>query len=286
MIDQAQTDKLQELLALSKNILVIFPETKDLDLFLATYCLYNFLASQSNARLLSPKFKQKIPNELNNLIEGKKVEVEIGKENLLISFPYREEQVENVSYFIGEDDKRFYLTIKPKKGAAPLNSNDVEFSYVGGRADLLILCGVEDLESLEQLYFAYEDLYKAANSHLVTINNFISDFGNLNLEISPTSSYCEAVFFLLKNLDKDSQAIFAKSNIPTLLLYGIEYKSGGLQSFDIDATTFLVVGQLLQLGAVRLFKLDTKTKESKVKIFTKNQKPIEQRQIHSIKQIS
>ncbi len=284
MIDQAQTDKFKEFLGLSKNTLVIFPETKDLDLFLASYCFYSFLSSSSDARLLSPKFKQKLPTELLDLIENKKIETELGKENLLMSFPYQEEQVDNVSYYIGEQDKRFYLTIKPKKGVAPLNSSKVEFSYAGSQADLLILCGVEDLEKLGQLYFAYENLYKSTNNHLVTINNFIPDFGNLNLDISPTSSYCEAVFYLLKDLDGEDRDILAKSDIPTLLLYGIEYKSRGLQSFDINADTFLAVAQLLQLGGMRLFKLDIKTKENNLtNSLKKSQKIIDQSQIHLIK---
>jgi hypothetical protein len=284
MIDQAQTDKFKEILGLSKNTLVIFPETKDLDLFLASYCLYSFLSSNSDARLLSPKFKQKLPTELLDLVESKKIETELGKENLLMSFPYQEEQVDNVSYYIGEQDKRFYLTIKPKKGVTPLDSSKVEFSYAGSQADLLILCGVEDLEKLGQLYFAYENLYKSVNNHLVTINNFIPDFGNLNLDISPTSSYSEAVFYLLKNLDGEDQDILAKSDIPTLLLYGIEYKSRGLQSFDVNANTFLAVAQLLQLGGMRLFKLDIKTKESSLaNSLKKSQKIIDQNQIHLIK---
>ncbi len=278
MIDQAQTDKFKEILELCKNTLVIFPETKDLDLFLASYSLYSFLV-KSDARLLSPKFKLKVPSEIVDFVENKNVETELGKENLLISFPYQEDQVDNVSYYIGEQDKRFYLTIKPKKGVAPLNSNNLEFSYAGSQADLLILLGVEDLESLEQLYFAYESLYKGTNNHLVTINNFIPDFGNLNLDVSPTSSYCEALFYLLKDLDQKDGDFLAKSNIPTLLLYGIESKSRGLQSAEADAETFLAVAELLQLGAIRLFKLDASATEPVKKLVKTSVKP----QVHLVK---
>lgn len=255
MIDQAQTDRFKEILALSKNTLVIFPETKNLDLFLASYGLFLFLSSKMGVRLLSPKFKHKIPTEIANLVDMQKIEKELGKENLLISFPYKEDQVENVSYYIGEQDKRFYLTIKPKKGFQPLQSSSVEFSYAGTEVDLLILCGVENLENLSQLYFAYENLYKGTDNHLVTINDFIPDFGSLNLDISATSSYCEAVFSLLKNLYEDSEDLFTKSNIPTILLYGIENKTKALQSSKVSANTFLAVAELMSLGAERLFKL-------------------------------
>lgn len=278
MIDQAQNDKFKEILGLCKNTLVIFPETKDLDLFLASYSLYSFLA-KSDARLLSPKFKLKIPSELIDFVENKNVETELGKENLLISFPYQEDQVDNVSYYIGEQDSRFYLTIKPKKGVKPLDSSSLEFSYAGSQADLLILFGVEDLESLEQLYFAYESLYKGTNNHLVTINNLIPDFGNLNLDISPTSSYCEALFYLIKDLDQKGDDFLAKSNIPTLLLYGIESKNMGLQSRDADADTFLAVAELLQLGALRLFKLNSEVAESTKSLTKTSVKP----QVHLVK---
>ena len=280
MIDQAQTNKFKDILETSKNALIIFPEEENLDLFLATYCLYSFLSLKQEARLLTPKFKQKIPTELNDFIDLKLIEHELGKENLLVSFPYQEDQVDKVSYYIGEQDKRFYLTIKPKKGVAPLDSSALEFSYAGAQADLLILCGVEDLEKLNQLYFAYENLYKGIDNHLVTINNFIPDFGKLNLDISPSNSYCEAVFYLLKDMDQNNEDLLAKSNLPTLLLYGIEDKNLGLQAQNTSSNTFLAVAELLQLGAMRLFKLKP---EKTSTLVNKKKKTIVQPQIHSVK---
>lgn len=284
MIDQEQTDKFKEILRLSKNILVVFPETKSLDLFLASYCLFSFLAKASEVRFLTPKFKQKLPKEIVDLIKQEKIETEMGKENLLISFPYLEEQVDKVSYFIGEQDKRFYLTIKPKSGTAPLDGAKVEFSYAGTQADLLVLCGVEDLESLDQLFFAYENLYKDSNNHLVTLNSFIPDFGNLNLDISPSTSYCEAVFYLLKDLDDEGQDLLAKSDLATLLLYGIEAQTSGLQAPSTKPSTFLAVAELLELGGARLFRLTTKEKDKdSANGSSKVSKVTAPPQIHSVK---
>jgi len=259
MIDQAQTDKFQNILELSHSITIIFPETADLDLFLAAYCFYSFFSSKKEIRLLNPKFTQKLPKELMKLIEIKAIENELGKENLLISFPYQEEQVDKVAYYIGEKDKRFYLTIKPKKNTTPLDSSKVEFSYAGTQTDLLILFGVESLENLKQLYFAYETLYKGDNNYVVTVNDFIPDFGKLNLDVSPSSSYCEALFYLLQDLDQTHEDVLIKSNLPTLLLYGIEFKTQALSARSASISTFLAVASLLKLGAMRLFK-NTKSK--------------------------
>lgn len=274
MIDQAQTDKFKDILQLSKNTLVIFPGEADLDLFLASYSLFYFLNNGHYTRILTQEFKTVLPKEIKDLIDAKLIETELGKENLLISFPYQEEQVDKVSYYIGENDKRFYLTIKPKRGVAPLNSKNIEFSYAGVQADLIVLCGVEDLEKLEQLYFAYENLYKGTDNQLVTINDFIPDFGKLNLDISPANSYCEAVYNLIKSIDENSNDLFARTNLPTLLLYGIEAKNDGLQSPFVAAPTFSTVAELINFGAVRLFKKEIKSSDLKQKKSTKNKEVV------------
>lgn len=256
MIDQAQTDKLQEILGSSKQGLVIFPGIKDLDLFLASYCLFSHLSKQLKIRLLSSKKISKLPPTISGLVNLDLLEIELGKENLLISFPYREEQVDKVSYYISEHDQRFYLTIKPKHGVDPLDSNQVEFAYAGAGADLLFLCGVDSLDDLQQLYFGYENLYQSSNSHLVTLNNFIPDFGTLALDMSEASSYCEAAYFILRDLavGQKKELVWLDSNLASLLLYGIESKTQALQNDDLTSETFLAVGELMKLGAKRLFK--------------------------------
>lgn len=277
MIDQAQTDKLSSILTSVKSILVIFPPTQDLDLFLASYALFTFLNFEHETRLLTPEFKVILPKTLSNLVDLQLIEKELGKENLLVSFPYQAEQVDKVSYYIDENDKRFYLTIKPKKGVLPLDSAALEFTYAGAQVDLLLLCGVEQLADLAQLYVAYEHLYQGTDNQVVTINDFIPDFGQLNLDISPGKSYCEAVFALLKELPTYDENFLAKSNLPTLLLYGIETKTHGLKDTDLDANLFYSVAELLRLGALRLFAKTTASpikapKKTKAKVAIHPQK--------------
>lgn len=283
MIDQAQTDKLREILESSQQALVILPATKDIDLFLASYCLFVFLSARVKIRLLSPKKFAKLPATITDLVNQDQLETEIGKENLLISFPYREEQVDKVSYYIGENDQRFYLTVKPKQGVAPLDSKQVEFAYAGAQADLLFLCGVDSLEDLEQLYFAYESLYQGSNSHLVTLNNFIPDFGTLALDMSEASSYCEAVYLVLRQLTEAAEEVWLDEDLAGLLLYGIESKTKGLQVQGIKAETFLAVGELMKAGAKRLFRAD-KNEAAATKISRENKNVANSpRQHHLIK---
>jgi len=129
--------------------------------------------------------------------------------------------------------------------------------------------GVNDLENLDNLYYGYEDLYSAINNQVVTINNFLPDFGSLNLDISGRTSYSEAVFYLLKalaeRLELDFVDLLAKTEIPTILLFGMEYKTRALASKQATAETFLAVGELLQMGARRVFVVEEKKSGAEVK---------------------
>ena len=271
MIDQNQINKLAEFFTLNKEALLVFPKTQDQDLLLATLAYYLFLKNLftqeveglklKSVSLLSPsEIKNpfsRIPSLKDFLKEGallSELKNELGKENLVVSFPYNEERVDKVSYHIGEDSQRFYLTIKPRKGVEPLDSKKVEFSYVGSDADLLFLFGVGDLEDLAQLYYGYEDFYQ--NTAAVTFNNFIPDFGTLNLDISGSTSYCESLFYLLKNLlniwQMDLFALEDADQIATLLLAGINLKTDNFTSLQMKAETFSAIAELLHLGGRRL----------------------------------
>ena len=271
MIDQTQISNFNEILKLSKSPLLIFPENKNLDLIAAVYSLFYFLEEISDdetkgqLRLLCPNLKRSALGELKNYLTITDLQSEMGKENLLISFPYDENKVDQVDSYLGDEGQRLYIRVKSKKGSLPVAEKDISFSYSGASNDLLILFGVNDLESLDHLYFGYESLYSGLNNQLVTINNFLPDFGNLNLDISGRTSYSEAIFYLLKEIanlrDLDLTDLLAKTEVPTLLLFGMEDKTKGLSSRTATAETFLAVGELLQMGARRVFKLDNPKKE-------------------------
>jgi hypothetical protein len=276
MIDKTQISSFNEILKLSKSPLLIFPESKNLDLIAATYAFFYFLEEISEEevkgqlRLLCPNLKRGSLGELKNYLTITDLQTEMGKENLLISFPYDENKVDQVDSYLGDDGKRLYIRVKSKKGANPIDQKDINFSYSGASNDLLILMGVNDLEKLENLYFGYESLYSGLNNQVVTINNFLPDFGNLNLDISGRTSYSEAAFYLFKEIAQmrslDLTDLLAKTEIPTLLLFGMEERTKALSSRTATADTFLAVGELLKMGARRIFKEEKKSssvKESK-----------------------
>ncbi len=271
MIDQNQVKRFLEFLSVSKKIALIFADTQQQELLLAILAIYSFLNELSslkdakvnfvNLDLFSPtKIEKsfKSQSKLKKYLKQNQLlainQQDLGKDNLLISFPYQPAQVDKVSYHIGDDNQRFYLTIKPKAGSAPLNPQQVNFSYTGSSADLLLLIGVNELEDLQDLYSNHQQFYQ--NTPIITINSFLPDFGTLNLDISGTSGYGEAIFYLIKSLTNLLEINLADlpkiKQIATLLFASIEQKTNKFTSSTMTADSFLAVAELLKLGAERL----------------------------------
>jgi hypothetical protein len=288
VIDQNQVQRLLEFLSVSKKIRILFTNTQQQELLLAILATYLFLADL--ASLKKTKFNSaklgffssaKIEKSFESQASLKKYlkkhqllelsQEDLGRDNLLISFPYQPEQVDKVSYHIGEDNQRFYLTVKPKVGSEPLDSQQVEFSYTGSSADLLLLIGVNELEDLQDLYSNHQQLYQS--TPIITINSFLPDFGTLNLDISGSSGYGEAIFYLIKSLSNlleiNLNDLPRIKQIATLLFASIDQKTNKFTSSKMTADSFLVVAELLKLGAERLENksetVDNKTATKKTK---------------------
>ncbi|NCN06336.1 MAG: hypothetical protein GW946_00650 [Candidatus Pacebacteria bacterium] len=243
MIDAATLTQLTDLVAQANSIFVIFPSTATPDKRAAAEALAASLAAAGKeVRLLSPRQpeKSRYPESVDTTIL-----TELGNQNLVLSFAYQPEQVDNVNYHIGEETGRFYLTIKPQKGERPLDPESVEFSYTGAEADLIFTVGVKELVELEQLYMSYEDVY--AKVPIISITTHEPAFATLSINTGSAASVSQEVARLIADLGFSLSADSA-----TQLLYGIEMATRGLASRSVSAETFETVGQLLRQGARRV----------------------------------
>jgi hypothetical protein len=246
MIDKTKLELLSELFDRSESILIICEDSVSFDQLFAATALYGSLKSENkkNIKLLCSKKFSKEEKDISYVSE---VQNEIGHENLCISLDYIEDSIDKVSYHVDEETKKFYLTVKPKKGELPLSDKNVEFSYTGADADMIILVGVNDLSSLGTLYIGYENLFNSAA--MVSINSYETDFGNLKLDVSKLSSFSEFVSHLLIDLK-----IPIDSKSATSLLLGINAETNNLGSYSATADTFEVVSKLIRQGARRSFE--------------------------------
>jgi len=243
MIDAATLTQLTDLVAQANSIFVIFPSTATPDKRAAAEALAASLAAAGKeVRLLSPRQpeKSRYPESVDTTIL-----TELGNQNLVLSFAYQPEQVDNVNYHIGEETGRFYLTIKPQKGERPLDPESVEFSYTGAEADLIFTVGVKELVELEQLYMSYEDVY--AKVPIISITTHEPAFATLSINTGSAASVSQEVARLIADLGFSLSADSA-----TQLLYGLEMATRGLASSSVSAETFETVGQLLRQGARRV----------------------------------
>ena len=242
MLDDSQLVQLQNLSDVAQTHLVIYNPQAGPSILASAGAWYLALKeAQKDVRLASLK-KPKI----KEIIGLEATEMDLGKQNLTISFDYDENAVDKISYHIGEETKKFYLTIKPKKNYSPLNTETIEYSYTGFEADIIYLFGVDKLEDLDKLYFGYEEVFQ--ETPIVSFHHHQTKFGTIKV-VANSASLNQDVFSLMARLSWP-----VSPDSATNLLYGIEAETDGLRSRLVTAETFDVVARLMKLGARRVWK--------------------------------
>lgn len=243
MIDQHKLAVFKQLFDQAQSVMIIYAPDALRDHLFAATALYKTFKQSSNKEvaLLSSENLSGVEQDIVYLDETK---TEIGHKNLCITLDYSAESVEKITSAIDEVAKKLHLTIKPKNGNAPLSKENISFSYTGAQADMVILVGVDDLESLEQLYLGYENLYQ--NTALVSINSYETSFGNLKLDILGSSCVSEYTAELIRGLNYELD-----HEVATNLLAGIDEETENLESYLATADTFEIVSFLLRGGARR-----------------------------------
>ena len=251
MFTPDQMQQLSSLVTDAASILLIFPSKASFDVQASVCAMAQSLAQGRDVQVVTPDlqaFDQSI-------FSGTQVRDELGNKTLQVSFPYTPEKVDKVSYNIDDDNQRFFLTIQPQKGVKPLDHHELEFAYVGADADLIILMGVSNYESLEQLYFGYEDMFK--DTTVVSLNTYETAVGTVKLNATGMSSLSEAVARLIQQLQ-----LPLSSEAATHLLSGIEQSTQNLSSLSATADTFETVALLLRQGARRIKRTPTVMQQS------------------------
>jgi hypothetical protein len=226
----------------AQTILIFFLPNAPLDHMAAALGLALTLQAQGkDVRWLSPS----APGATVDLAGLTDTSTELGFKNLTISFPYRLEAVDKVSYHIDDDQTHFHLVVQPQRGHKPLDAQEVQYSYTGAEADLIITVGVGQLVQLEQLYEPYKQLFEDTN--LISVHSGEVAFGGLKIETSQVSGISEYVTRLLSQLQLGPTAAAA-----TNLLAGIEETTQSFRSLMTTAETLEAAAQLMRSGARRI----------------------------------
>ena len=224
-----QFSSIRESLATAQSIFIALPKNPNYDRVAASLAL--FLSLKKAGRKVSIASPQEMTVEFSSLVGVDKIKTKSEGRNLKISFDYLEDSIEKVSYNI--EGGKFNLVIQPKDGFPPLSSDEVEYSYGEGQADLVLTIGVRSIEDLGFLYKDNRGLFDRAKV--------------IDINIEEEASLSEKITRLIADLRLPTDVDIASN-----LLGGIERATGNFSSPKTNAGTFEAAAFCLRLGARRI----------------------------------
>ncbi len=225
----------------ASSILILLPTKPYFDQVAAGLSLYLSLKDKKEVNIFSTS---PMMVGFNRLIGIDKIVSEVGNKNLTIKFKgYDAGNIEKVSYDI--ENGEFRLTVVPKVGFTSPQQEQLDLSYSGVAADLVILIGGANDTHFPIL--ASEEVAGAKIVHLGT--RVMTSAHDVMSLAKPGSSTSELVANLIKN---DGLAI--DPDIATNLVMGIEEGSNNFSSQEVTPETFETFAYLLRSGGQRLPK--------------------------------
>ncbi len=186
--------------------------------------------------------------ELSNLVGIDKVQTSFSGSSsagdLIVSFPYREGDIEKVSYTI--DAGFLNIVVKAGEQGLSFTPQDVRFSQgSSGNAELIFVVGTPRLQDITGL-FNPETVQSAT---IINIDNREENegFGNVVLVSPRFSSVSEQVSDLLLSLGLDFDQDIAQN-----LMGGISFATGNFQDPKTSYVAFEIASILMKKGARRL----------------------------------
>jgi hypothetical protein len=225
----------------ASSILILLPSKPYLDQVAAALALYLAL---KNKKETSISCSSPMIVEFNRLIGVNKISSDLGNKNLTIKFnDYPAENVERVSADI--ENGKFYLTVIPKPGLISPKKEQVQLSFSGVAADLVILVG-----GANETHFPVICSADLSGAKLVHIGTKALESTKEILSLAkPASSVSEIVATLI-----NQSGLVLDNDIASNLLAGIEEGSREFKGQDVTAETFEIVAQLLKAGGRRYLK--------------------------------
>jgi hypothetical protein len=241
-MDNLTFPKIKEAIEKYNNIGIATSADSSLDGMAASLSLYLALKGLGkNVSIASPSSPLV---EVSSLVGIDEVQNSFGGVggDLVVSFPYKEGEIDKVSYTRDEN----YLNIVVKAGEKGLNfdENDIKFSRGGVAPELLFVVGVPRLSELGKLF----DPSVLKDTVVINIDNSSQNqgFGDILMVSSRLSSVSEAIANLLLALNLKIDLDIAQN-----LMAGISFATQNFQSESTSPLAFEIAGILMRQGAVR-----------------------------------
>jgi len=241
-MDNQALQKIRDTFASSQQVTLIVGKNPSVDHMAAALSLYLSLAAKGKkATVISPT--EPIV-ELSSLVGIDKVKMnpEGSGGDLVVSFPYREGEIEKVSYTI--EGESLNIVVKAGEAGLTFSEQDVVFKRGSDKIDLIVTIGVSQLSGVSDVLS--QDIMK--DVAIINIDNSSQNegFGSMVLVSPKFSSLSEQVADLMLNLELEMDADIAQN-----LMLGLIAGTNNFQNASTSYLAFEIAGILLKRGATR-----------------------------------
>lgn len=233
---------IKEAIDTGKSIFILLSQNPSFDATASALSLYLSLREAKKNVTIGSSSQMQV--EYSRLVGIDKITDKIGNRNLIISFDYKEDSIEKVSYNV--EGEKFNLVIQPRAGFPPLDQKSVDFSYEGVDAEIIIIVGSPKLENLGDIYEKNRQAFN--DSKVINIDKSAANdkYGQINLVDPGAASISEITFAFIK-----STSLPLNEDVAGNLLKGLENQTNNFQAPFTNPDTFEAAAELMRLGAKR-----------------------------------
>lgn len=239
--DTNLVNSIAQILKEKKTIAVCLPVKASLDAVASGLALAFALekigkkAGVASSDLTDPAYNLVGQDEIQNTIVG-------DGDILVVSVPYKNGGVENVSYSI--ENEKLNIVIAPEAGRARIEPASVSFSYTGGKPDVIVTLYSQSLESLGDLYLKGKDQFTGVE--IINIDRHLtnSNYGTINYVDTKSPSIAQMINEILRVMKVEMD-----HDIATNLYDALVDSTNNFTSYTVNAQAFRMAAFLLEKGA-------------------------------------
>lgn len=241
-MDNLTFDKIKEAVAKYSNIAIAVPKDPAVDEMGAALALY--LSLEDLGKSLSIATPNIPLVEVSSLVAIDEVKTSLGEESgdLVVSFPYREGEIEKVSYT--RDDSFLNIVVKAGEKGLNFDQKDVKFTRGTNAPELLFIVGAARVSDLGKLF----DPAVLKDTIVVNIDNKLDNqgFGDIVMSSTKFSSVSEIIANVIF-----STGLKMDLDIAQNLMLGIATATNNFQDSRTSSLAFEMAGVLMRNGALR-----------------------------------
>ncbi|HSX09483.1 MAG TPA: hypothetical protein VLF93_04985 [Candidatus Saccharimonadales bacterium] len=241
-MDKNILQRLKDAIAKSNSIGIAVGSNPTLDEMGAALSIYLLLRNANKQVSIASPTDPIV--EVSSLVGIDRVQRNFGGDagDLVVSFPYKEGEIEKVSYTL--ENNFLNIIVKSSEQGLTFNERDVRYTRGSGSIDLLIVVGTASLDQIGDVI----DSQKLGNISIINIDNDPNNrgFGDIVLVSPAASSVSELVADIMLSLGFTLEQDSAQN-----LLSGVMSATSNFQDPRTSSLAFEISAFLMKHGAQR-----------------------------------